>query len=154
MGAWRRLAQPKKHDFCDLGVQGHRAHRAHRLGHKLFTTMKAQIRFLLFLSLVCCRLAAETAIPLGSHLELFVDDLLLDRCDGTALRLHEPALAGVACGLIAPGKAPSAGTSPSSRTLTCSVCSTAECPPPGATARTTKSPVTPKAAMAFIGLSR
>lgn len=41
-------------------------------------------------------LPALAAIELGSRLEVFVDDFLVERMDGTALKLHEPALAGVA----------------------------------------------------------
>jgi hypothetical protein len=40
--------------------------------------------------------AACAAIPLGSRLELFVDDFLIERLDGTTLKLHEPMCAGVA----------------------------------------------------------
>jgi hypothetical protein len=37
----------------------------------------------------------STPAALGSRLELFVDDYLIERLDGSSLKLHEPALAGV-----------------------------------------------------------
>ena len=40
--------------------------------------------------------SVSAAVPLGSRLELLVDDFLVERLDGTALKLHEPACAGVA----------------------------------------------------------
>ena len=49
-------------------------------------------------SLVCpAQIAlAETALNIGSRLELFVDDFLIQRLDGAQLKLHEPVAAGVA----------------------------------------------------------
>jgi hypothetical protein len=41
-------------------------------------------------------LQSPAAISLGSRLELFVDDYLVERLDGAALKLREPVLAGVA----------------------------------------------------------
>ena len=40
--------------------------------------------------------SASAAVPLGSSLELFVDDFLIERLEGAALKLHEPVCAGVA----------------------------------------------------------
>jgi len=40
--------------------------------------------------------AAASPIAIGSRLELFVDDFLIERLDGAQLKLHEPCLAGVA----------------------------------------------------------
>ena len=48
-----------------------------------------------FAALAVC-LRASAAIQLDSRLELFVDDFLIERLDGAALKLHEPNLAGVA----------------------------------------------------------
>ena len=42
------------------------------------------------------------ALDIGSRLELFADHYLIDRMDGTTLRLHEPKLAGVALKFDAP----------------------------------------------------
>jgi len=41
-------------------------------------------------------IAADTAIDLGSRLELFVDHHLIDSLDGTTLRIHHPQYDGVA----------------------------------------------------------
>ena len=35
-------------------------------------------------------------IDIGSRLELFVDDYLIDRLDGAELRMHQPSHQGVA----------------------------------------------------------
>jgi len=40
--------------------------------------------------------ASPQVVDLGSRLELFVDDFLIERLDGTQLKLHEPQPAGVA----------------------------------------------------------
>lgn len=60
--------------------------------------MKTRLQLALFLAVFAFRLgdAAGGTIQLGSRLELFVDDYLVERFDGTALKLHEPAPAGVA----------------------------------------------------------
>ena len=54
------------------------------------------LRYTLFASL--CSLAAFAAEPLkiGNRLEPFVDQYLIDRMEGTSLRLHAPHYAGVA----------------------------------------------------------
>lgn len=49
----------------------------------------------LLLTLACWRTAADS-ISLGSRLELFVDEFLVERFEGATLKLHEPHLAGVA----------------------------------------------------------
>jgi hypothetical protein len=55
------------------------------------------IRHAVFLSLAFyLGITAQGAVPLGTRLELFVDDYLIERYEGVALRLHEPRLAGVA----------------------------------------------------------
>ena len=43
----------------------------------------------------CEVLTAGSPLTLGSRRELFVDDYLIERLDGTSLKLHEPKLAGV-----------------------------------------------------------
>ncbi|MHC1768057.1 MAG: hypothetical protein AB9869_27935 [Verrucomicrobiia bacterium] len=48
------------------------------------------------LALFAANALAAPPIELGSRLELFVDDFLIERLEGTALKLHQPALAGVA----------------------------------------------------------
>jgi hypothetical protein len=70
--------------------------------------MRAMLQFILTLSAilpiaatVCAQpQASKTASPeiveIGSRLELFVDDFLIERLDGTQLQLHEPHPAGVA----------------------------------------------------------
>lgn len=60
--------------------------------------MKTRIQLALFLAAFAFRLgdAAGGTIQIGSRLELFVDDYLVERFDGTALKLHEPVPAGVA----------------------------------------------------------
>ncbi len=46
--------------------------------------------------------ANPAAIAIGSRLELFVDDLLIDQLKGTSLKLHEPQPAGVVLKFDAP----------------------------------------------------
>jgi hypothetical protein len=46
--------------------------------------------------------SAAEPVAIGSRLELFVDDYLIDKLDGCALKLHEPVLAGTALTLDAP----------------------------------------------------
>ena len=46
--------------------------------------------------------ANPAAIDIGSRLELFVDDLLIDRLTGASLKLHEPQPAGVVLRFDAP----------------------------------------------------
>ncbi len=59
--------------------------------------MKIRARFLSFSLAFCsCLSASATAIHLGHRLELFVDDFLVERLDGAALKLHEPVRQGVA----------------------------------------------------------
>lgn len=57
--------------------------------------MKKSLPVLLLLTLVLPG-AVSAAIDLGDRRELFVDHFLIDRLDGTELRLHEPHLAGPA----------------------------------------------------------
>jgi hypothetical protein len=38
----------------------------------------------------------KMGIDIGSRLELFVDDYLIDRLDGAELRMHQPSHQGVA----------------------------------------------------------
>jgi len=45
---------------------------------------------------MCFAVRASAIIQLGNRIELFVDDFLIERFDGAALKLHEPTLAGVA----------------------------------------------------------
>ena len=40
--------------------------------------------------------AGPKVLDIGSRRELFVDRLLIDRLEGTALKLHEPSSGGVA----------------------------------------------------------
>lgn len=55
---------------------------------------------LLGLLVLTCQLGnsafASDPVPIGSRLELFVDDFLIERHEGTSLKLHEPVPAGVA----------------------------------------------------------
>ncbi len=48
------------------------------------------------------RALAEEPIAIGSRLELFVDHFLIEKLDGTALKLHEPVPAGPVLKLDAP----------------------------------------------------
>ncbi len=52
---------------------------------------------------------AEAAIAIGSRRELFVDDLLIERMAGAALRLHQPVEAGVAIRFDLPWEGPFCG---------------------------------------------
>jgi len=52
---------------------------------------------------------AAPAIAIGSRLELFTDDLLLDRLDGATLSLHHPQPAGVALRFDRPWEGPFCG---------------------------------------------
>ena len=58
------------------------------------------MKTLLLLSICLCVLGtrglAANTIDLGTRLELFVDDFLIERVDGVSLRLHPPVAAGVA----------------------------------------------------------
>ncbi|MBL9173093.1 MAG: prolyl oligopeptidase family serine peptidase, partial [Verrucomicrobiales bacterium] len=47
-------------------------------------------------------IAPSIPVPIGSHLELFADDLLVDRLTGCTLRLHEPTPANIALRFDAP----------------------------------------------------
>ena len=58
--------------------------------------MKLQTRIVFVIAALIFELSALAAIQLGTRLELFVDDFLIERLDGTNLKLHEPTLAGVA----------------------------------------------------------
>lgn len=60
-----------------------------------------QCYFRIIMTLLCgcialAAAAADDAITIGSHRELFVDRLVIDRLNGAALRLHEPQPAGIA----------------------------------------------------------
>jgi hypothetical protein len=48
----------------------------------------------------------EVVIEIGSRLELFVDEQLIDRMEGTVLRLHRPIPAGVALAFDRPWEGP------------------------------------------------
>ena len=50
----------------------------------------------LYVTLAVCSGFAETGIQLDTRRDLFVDDFLIERMDGVALKLHEPRPAGVA----------------------------------------------------------
>lgn len=52
---------------------------------------------------------AESAIPVDSRLELFVDHYLIDKLDRCALKLHEPKLENVALRFDAPWEGPFSG---------------------------------------------
>ena len=58
--------------------------------------MYTRIRVLWLVAVLGWTGLASAAIPLESRLELLVDDFLIERLDGVALKLHEPVLAGVA----------------------------------------------------------
>lgn len=58
--------------------------------------MNAPIHLAALITAITAIQEVSAAIQLGSRLELFVDDFLVERFDGTALKLHEPVLAGVA----------------------------------------------------------
>lgn len=58
--------------------------------------MKTAIRTLIAVSAFSLAFSAWGAIPLGTRLELFADDFLIERFEGAALKLHEPTPAGVA----------------------------------------------------------
>ena len=58
--------------------------------------MKTAIRRIVFVSAFYLGVSAWAAIPLGTRLELLVDDFLIERFEGAALKLHEPTPAGVA----------------------------------------------------------
>lgn len=53
--------------------------------------------------------AAATPVEIGSRRELFVDRLLIDKLDGTSLRLHEPAAGGIAVKIDQPWEGPANG---------------------------------------------
>jgi hypothetical protein len=54
-------------------------------------------------------LQSPAAIQLGDRLELFVDDFLIERLDGVALKLHEPVLAGTVLRFDQPWEGPFCG---------------------------------------------
>lgn len=58
--------------------------------------MNITIRTIVFVAALYLVTASWAAIPLGSRLELFVDDYLIERFEGAALKMHEPRPAGVA----------------------------------------------------------
>jgi hypothetical protein len=58
--------------------------------------MNAPLQLAALIAAVSAIPEVSAAIPLGARLELFVDDFLVERFDGTALKLPEPVLAGVA----------------------------------------------------------
>jgi hypothetical protein len=58
--------------------------------------MKLQTHIAFVIAALIFEIPALAAIQLGSRLELFVDDFLVERLDGTTLKLHEPTLAGLA----------------------------------------------------------
>jgi hypothetical protein len=58
--------------------------------------MNIALRFSTLLAAFSLSAASHAAIDLGSRLELFVDDFLVERLDHAALTLHQPVSAGVA----------------------------------------------------------
>jgi hypothetical protein len=58
--------------------------------------MKVCLRFAVLFLAVGSGLCAQAAIQLGDRLELFVDDFLIERMEGVALKLQEPTPVGVA----------------------------------------------------------
>src|SRR5512147_3139503 len=58
--------------------------------------MNARFRLTVLLLTISSGLWAQAAIQLGDRLELFVDDLLVERMEGVSLKLHEPTPVGVA----------------------------------------------------------
>jgi hypothetical protein len=81
--------------------------------HPLTAALRRATAFLalgLVLSPAPLRAAAPPGpVDIGSRLELFVDHFLIDRLDGARLRLHEPALAGVALRFDEPWEGPFVG---------------------------------------------
>ena len=59
-------------------------------------TNLTRLRAIMLFVVLAFTLPAGAVIELGTRLELFADDFLIDRLDGTALKLHEPVPAGVA----------------------------------------------------------
>jgi hypothetical protein len=59
-------------------------------------TLKTKFAIAL-LALICSLdVPAQNPVPIGSRRELFVDDFLVERLEGAALKLHQPVLAGLA----------------------------------------------------------
>ena len=55
--------------------------------------MRLSIRFIAFVICACipgCMRAADSAVDIGSRLELFVDDFLIERMEGVQFKLHQP----------------------------------------------------------------
>lgn len=62
-----------------------------------------EILYLLACSILASgRMLAQSPVAIGERLELFVDDLLIERLEGAQLQLHEPVPAGVALRFDAP----------------------------------------------------
>jgi hypothetical protein len=60
-----------------------------------FDQIGSKIRILLLVGALSAGFPAFAAIQLGSRLELFADDFMIERQDGVKLKLQEPKLAGV-----------------------------------------------------------
>jgi hypothetical protein len=71
--------------------------------------MKTPFRTSILSAALSFGLSASAAIPLAARLELFVDDFLIEQLDGSALKLHEPSLAGVALRFDRPWEGPFSG---------------------------------------------
>jgi hypothetical protein len=71
--------------------------------------MKSALRITIACAVAALALRASAAIPMGNRLELFVDDFLIERLQGTALKLHEPVPAGVALRFDQPWEGPFCG---------------------------------------------
>jgi hypothetical protein len=78
--------------------------------HRRMVGMTLRLSLFAFATLILiARTRADEPIVVGSRLELFVDQHLVGKLDGCALKLHEPQLANVAIRFDAPWEGPFSG---------------------------------------------
>ena len=59
--------------------------------------------------MICSEQTSAQPLAIGSRLELFVDDYLIDRMEGVRRKLHEPRLAGTVMKFDQPWEGGSSG---------------------------------------------